>query len=279
MMNAKSTRVSIIMGIYNCADTLHEAIQSILEQTFSSWELIMCDDGSSDDTYTVAQIYQNMYPDKIKLLRNNSNMGLNHTLNRCLELVKGEYIARQDGDDMSLPHRFEVQLKAFEQYPEVAIVSSSMALFDNSGEWGNIIRKPFPQKKDLVNGTPFAHAPCLVRADALRAVGGYSEHKCLIRVEDYHLWYKMYNAGYRGMNLEEVLYRCRDDQAAQKRRKFKYRINECYVRWLAFKDFHLPLIMLPVVIKPLLIGLLPTFVYRIFHKSNLTISDHSKEVT
>ena len=81
------------------------------------------------------------------------------------------------------------------------------------------------------------------------------------------------------MNLQEVLYRCRDDRAAQKRRKFKYRINECYVRWLAFKDFHLPLIMLPVVIKPLLVGLLPSFVYRILHKSKLTASDHFKEAT
>ena len=272
-------KVSIIMGVYNCADTLKEAIESIIAQTIDSWEMIMCDDGSSDDTYAVAKSYQDRYPDRIKLIRNASNTGLNHTLNRCLELANGEYIARQDGDDMSLPHRFEVQLKAFEKYPELAIVSGSMVLFDRTGEWGNMIRKPFPKKKDLVHGTPFAHAPCLVRADAFRAVGGYSEKKFLIRVEDYHLWYKMYKAGYIGMNLQEVLYRCRDDRAAQKRRKFKYRINECYVRWLAFKDFHLPLIMLPVVIKPLLVGLLPSFVYRILHKSKLTASDHFKEAT
>ena len=277
-MNETCIQISIIMGIYNCADTLHEAIRSIIDQTFDSWELIMCDDGSDDNTFSVAQIYQNMYPNKIKLLRNSTNMGLNYTLNQCLKYVNGEYVARQDGDDISLPHRFEVQLKAFEQHPELSIVSSSMVLFDSMGEWGEVIRKSFPEKKDIINGTPFAHAPCIVRTDAIRTVGGYSEQKRLMRVEDYHLWYKMYKAGYKGMNLKDVLYRCRDDRAAQKRRKFKYRINECYVRWLTFKDFRLPLIVLPAVIKPLLVGLLPSFAYRILHKSKYLVSNHTKEV-
>ena len=112
-------------------------------------------------------------------------------------------------------------------------------------------------------------------ADALRAVGGYSERNRLMRVEDYHLWYKMYKAGYKGMNLQEILYRCRDDRAAQKRRKLTYRMNECYVRWLVFRDFHLPVYLLPLVIKPLLVGLLPSSIYRSLHKAQFASSDHS----
>lgn len=266
-MNDASVQVSIIMGIYNCANTLDNAVRSIINQTMDSWELIMCDDGSSDGTYAIAQGYQSRYSDQIKLISNPKNMGLNFTLNRCLELAQGKYIARQDGDDFSVPQRLAVQVAALEQHPEMAIISASMALFDGTGEWGVITRAPFPQKHDLIHGTPFAHAPCLINASALRSVGGYSENRRLIRVEDYHLWYKMYKTGYKGMNLSEVLYYCRDDRAAQGRRKLKYRVNECYVRWLVFKDFGLSILMLPFVIMPLIVGMLPSFLYRLLHKS------------
>ena len=269
-MKDTSIRVSIIMGIYNCVDTLEKSIDSILSQTFRSWELIMCDDGSSDDTYTIAKKYQCRYSDQIKLIRNTSNKGLNYTLNRCLELAQGEYIARQDGDDTSLPRRLELEVQAMEQHPDMAVVSTAMVLFDNKGKWGQIVRKQYPQKEDLIRGTPFAHAPCLIRSDVLRSIGGYSEHKRLMRVEDYHLWYKLYRAGYQGMNLQEVLYQCLDDRSAQNRRKLRYRINECYIRWLVFIDFGLPMYNAPMIIFPLLVGLLPSFAYSILHKAKFT---------
>lgn len=269
MIENRDNLVSVIMGIYNCADTLDEAILSILSQTMGSWELIMCDDGSIDNTYAIAESYRSSYPNKITLIRNTTNMGLNHTLNRCLDLAHGKYIARQDGDDMSLPHRFEAQVKTLEKHPEMAVVSASMSLFDSTGEWGKIARKDYPEKQDLIYGTPFAHAPCLVRAEVMRAVDGYSDETRLRRVEDYHLWYKIYKAGYKGMNLQEILYRCRDDRAAQRRRKMIYRINESYVRWLVFKNLRISPILLPLVIKPILIGLLPSFFYKTLHKIRL----------
>ena len=78
-------KVSIIMGIYNCAKTLPEAIDSIIAQTFTDWQLIMCDDGSIDNTYMVAKAYADNDPVRFILLQNEHNMGLNHTLNRCLD--------------------------------------------------------------------------------------------------------------------------------------------------------------------------------------------------
>lgn len=89
-----AAKISILMGIYNCASTLAEAIDSILAQTFTDWELILCDDGSKDDTYAVADSYRRRYPHKIILIKNPQNMGLNFTLNHCLEHASGEYIAR-----------------------------------------------------------------------------------------------------------------------------------------------------------------------------------------
>ena len=99
--------VSVIMGIYNCADALPEAIDSLLAQTFTDWNLVMCDDGSRDATYEVAERYRRTYPERITLLKNEQNMGLNYTLNRCLSVADGAYIARQDGDDVSMPSSFE----------------------------------------------------------------------------------------------------------------------------------------------------------------------------
>lgn len=209
------------MGIYNCAETLPEAIESILNQTFTNWELIMCDDGSTDDTYSVAEKYTSAYRNKIVLLKNEKNMGLNYTLNKCLTIAKGEYIARMDGDDHCSTNRFEVELDVFKREPEIAIVSTDMQYFDETGVWGNIRHPTYPTKRDFLSGTPFCHAPCLVKKEAYLAVRGYSNEKRLLRVEDYYLWVKKYQAGYKGKNIHLPLYQMRDDRNAYSRRKFK----------------------------------------------------------
>ena len=123
-------KISVLMGIYNCEATLPAAIDCILAQTVENWELILCDDGSADNTFSVAQGYVDKYPEKIILLKNEKNMGLNHTLNRCLETARGEYIARMDGDDLCSPDRFKKELAALEAHPEMALVSTAMTYFD-----------------------------------------------------------------------------------------------------------------------------------------------------
>lgn len=266
-MNAK---ISILMGIYNCAGTLAEAIDSILSQTYTNWELILCDDGSSDDTYAIAQDYQNRFPDKIILLKNEKNMGLNYTLNHCLEHATGEFIARMDGDDISLPHRFETELVALEAEPDLDVVSCSMIYFDDDGDFGgNTQVCTYPQKEMLVRGTVHCHAPCMVRTETMRKVNGYSVDPKLLRVEDWHLWIKIYAAGGKGKNLTEPLYKMRDDRNAAARRKFRYRINEAHVAAFAVKTLNLPKWKYIYVLRPILVGLLPGFVYRFLHKQKL----------
>ncbi len=261
--------ISVIMGIFNCADTLAEAIDCILAQTATDWELILCDDGSTDDTFAVASVYQAQYPDKIVLLRNETNLGLNATLNKCLSAAKGKYIARMDGDDRCAVDRFEKELAVLEQEPDIAIVSTDMAHFDETGIWGRIAHPTAPEPRDLLRETPFCHAPCMVRREAYEAVGGYSVSERLLRVEDYHLWVKMYKAGFRGRNIHEVLYHMRDDRHAYSRRKFRYRLNEAYVKALVVKLFHLPITGYVHVLRPIIVGLLPAFMYDRLHKKRL----------
>lgn len=261
--------ISVIMGIYNCAETLSDAIESILSQTFSDWELIMCDDGSSDNTYSVAEEYFLKYPEKIKLLKNEKNLGLNATLNRCLAVAEGEFIARMDGDDTCVSDRFEKELEALTADENLAVVGSAMSLFDENGTWGNMMSPEYPTARDFLSGSPFCHASCIMRRAALEKVGGYGDEKKLLRVEDYHLWMKFYAAGYVGRNLPEPLYSMRDDRAAYKRRKFRYRLNEAYVRRLCVRQLGLPFYCYVYSLRPIAVGLLPEKIYLALHRGQL----------
>lgn len=257
------------MGIYNCEKTLDEAIESILSQTYTNWFMIMCDDCSTDKSYEIADKYCKKYPDKFLLLKNDSNKGLNYTLNKCLSYVETEYVARMDADDISLPTRFEKEIHFLEQNSSYKIVGTQMIYFDENGDWGRTSGCEIPKKEDIVKCTPFCHATCMLKSDAYRQVGGYSVDKKLLRVEDYHLWIKMYEKGFKGYNLQEILYKMRDDRAATKRRTYQNRINEAYVKKLAIKFLNLPKWNYVYVIKPLIIGLLPISLYEFLHKRRL----------
>ena len=262
-------RISVLMGIYNCAGTLPAAIECILSQTVQDWELILCDDGSADDTYAVAKGYAEQYPDKIILMKNEKNMGLNYTLNRCLAAAGGELVARMDGDDLCRADRFQKELAALAENPEMAVVSTAMEFFDETGTWGRSHPKPRPQKTDFLYGTPFCHAPCMARRAALEAVGGYTDDKKFLRVEDFDLWVKLYAAGYRGMNLDEPLYQMRDDRNAFSRRKFRYRVNEARVIRKAVKLLRLPKSGYLRALRPIAVGLMPGWLYKRLHKKRL----------
>lgn len=258
--------ISVIMGIYNCADTLEEAVDCIINQTYQNWELIMCDDCSGDNTLEVAERYVARFPKQITVLKNEKNMGLNYTLNKCLAVAKGEYIARMDGDDLCAPERFQKEKSVLDANPDIAFVSTDMLFFDDNGVWGRTDSIERPTGSDLLKSTQFCHAACMVRREAYAKVGGYSVENRLLRVEDYHLWVKMYEHGFYGMNILEPLYSMRDDINAQHRKKYKYRINEAYVKAYAVKHLRLAKWGYIFCLKPLIVGLIPGFIYKIVHK-------------
>ena len=251
-----SGKVSVLMGIYNCADTLEQAVEAIRKQTYTNWELILCDDGSADETYQVAQSLA-AKDDRIILLRNEKNLGLNQTLNNCLAAASGEYIARMDGDDDCLPERFARQIALLESDPSYQITSSPMILFDENGEWGRTHLREFPTAANVVGGTAICHAPVMLRKECMDAVGGYTVSKRTMRVEDVDLWIKLYAKGYRCRNILQPLYRMRNDQNAFSRRKYIYRINSTYVRLRGCRMLHLGPRSYLKAFRPMLIGLVP----------------------
>lgn len=254
------------MGIYNCAPYLEEALDSLYSQTFQDFEVIMCDDGSVDNTFEIAKKNAERHRNII-LLRNEQNQGLNKTLNNCLRYAKGKYIARMDGDDISLPTRFEKEVLFLDNNPDIAIVSTPMIYFDGEGEFRRGKGGYYPTNRTFIFHTPHCHAPCMVRTEAYKAVGGYSEDRKLLRVEDYHLWMKMYSLGYKGYNLEDCLYAMRDDRNAIKRRTWSNAFNEVYVHILATHTLKLPFYSYFYSFIPVLKRLLPRNLYIKFHKS------------
>lgn len=257
------------MGIYNCEEYLSESIESIIAQTYTNWELIMCDDGSFDKTYEVAQRYAKKYPKKIILLSNKINMGLNYTLNKCIDIASGDYIARQDGDDVSLPERLEIEMEFLLSHPEYSLVSSNMLFFDENGVWGESHNFGEVKKENFIKGSPICHAPCVVKKEALKTVGGYSVADKYLRVEDYHLWFKLFIAGYKSYNLLECLYKMRDDKKAYKRRTIKNRINETRLKIWGFHKIKIPLIKRIWAFKPIILALMPISIYQYLHRKNM----------
>lgn len=262
-------KVSILAGIYNCADTLNESIESLISQSFTNWELIMCDDGSIDSTRAVALKYSALYPDKIKVIYNETNRGLSYSLNKCFESSVGNFIARQDGDDLSSPDRIKKMYDFLIQNPGFDIVSSAMIHFDESGEWGRSKVILNPKKTDFIFGTPFCHAASMFTRKAFLAVNRYTDSKLVLRVEDYDLWSKMYSKGFKGANLDEPLYKMRDDRNAFLRRKYKYRINEAIALFKSYQRLGIDFTKYIYVIRPLIVGLLPSKVYNYMHKRKL----------
>lgn len=258
-------KISVLMGMYNCSDTLREAVDSIERQTYQNWELVMCDDGSSDDTFAIASKISEL-DSRIILLRNEKNLGLNKTLNKCFQISSGEFIARMDADDICVPERFEKQLSVLFNKNEYSIVSSRMFLFDENGVWGETFQKEIPSTEDVVISSPICHAPVMMYRLCMEKVGGYTEDARVLRVEDVDLWIKLYAAGYRCYNIPEALYGMRNDKNAFKRRKYKYRINSTRVRLRGCYCFRLRPIFYLKALEPMIIGLVPAGVRKKIRK-------------
>lgn len=250
--------ISVLMGVYNTNQEkmVRRAIESIQNQTFTNWEFIICDDGSDDGTYELlSKIIKG--DNRIRLIRNKENQGLAAALNHCLEFASGTYAARMDVDDISMPERFEKQIKFLERNHEYQLVGSAVELFDSNGIWGQRSMPEKPEKKAFLWGSPFVHPSILIRRDVLVKIKGYRVAKETKRTEDYDLFMRCYAAGFKGYNMQEVLYQFCEDKNSVTRKKYRYRIDEAKIRYKGFRKLGLMPKGILYVFKPLIVGLLP----------------------
>ena len=250
-------RVSVITGAYNIGEcySFSASIESILRQTYSDLEFIICDDGSGDNTWELLESLASTDP-RIKLLKNEKNLGLAPTLNRCIEAASGEYIARHDCDDVSAPERIEKQVQFLDTHPDVALVGANAYLFDRKGVWGEKIYPDPVTKRDFLFCSPYQHGAVIFRREALIKAGSYRVAKETHRTEDYDLFMTLATFS-EGANLQEFLYYFCEDENTLGRRKYKDKINEAKVRRIGFSKLGLFPRAIPYVIKPLIVGLIP----------------------
>lgn len=253
------------MGIYNCEKTLSAAIDSIVKQTYEDWELILCDDCSTDSTYQVAKEYAEKNK-KIVLLRNDKNLRLSATLNKCLSVARGELIARMDADDYCKHHRLKVQVDFLDTHPEVDCVGSAMIVFDEDGEKGVRRGLEYPTKDYLKYSTPFAHPTIMMRKKAYDELDGYTKSPKAIRCDDTDLWFRFYALGFNGYNIQEPLYYYREGINDYKKRTFRTSWETFVVTINGFRLLNFPKWKYVYALRPLLSAFVPKALLHYYHK-------------
>lgn len=254
--------VSVIMGTFNGRRRIDTAIESILDQTYPSIELLICDDASTDGTFEyLTEKYGK--DNRIRLVRLGVNSGLSAALNRCIDVARGEYIARMDDDDVSHPDRIARQIECLERHPEIQFVSTNINYFDDDGVFGCTAGEDVVRSKvDVYVGRTFIHPTVVIRRDAIEAVGRYTVSKLTRRGQDYDLWCKLYHAEYRGLVMGDILYDYYESRSSIKNRKMKYRIDHIRVKLGWRRKLGLPMRYDMAVIHDIVAIMIPSFIYR-----------------
>lgn len=217
-------KVSVAMSVYNGAEYLRASIDSVLTQSFDDFEFIIVDDGSTDRSAEIVR----SYTDSRIVLRQQSNQGVATALNHALRLAHGEYVARQDADDVSLPERFLKQVEFLDTHPEVAVVGTAATLIDRTGRRFSTFM-PFTRHerlvKELKRGVcPLMHGAVMLRNTALSQSGVYNP--VFNWMQDVELWLRI-SQYHRLANMREVLYQFRKhDSSTTYKARIDLRIRE-----------------------------------------------------
>ncbi|WP_299101264.1 glycosyltransferase [uncultured Winogradskyella sp.] len=210
----QSPKLTVLLPVYNCAKYVGAAIDSVLMQTFKDFEFIIIDDASTDDTLKIINTYSDA---RIKVIKQQNNYGITHNLNYGLTIAQGEYIARMDGDDISLPKRFEKQITYLDANPNVIVCGTNYKILDTD------IIKNLPSSHDdikveLLYGSCFGHPTVMMRRSVFQE-NKIAYNTTLETAQDYNLWVRLLQYG-ELHNLTEVLleYRIHEDQISKKRK-------------------------------------------------------------
>lgn len=189
---ASAPLVSIIMPVYNTAAYVGQAIQSVLDQRFTDWELIIVDDGSSDGSEAVIRNYTDP---RIRFERHTPNRGVSPTLNRALELCRGTFVARHDSDDLSLPERLEQQMAYLQADPACGIIGTYATTIDPEGAVvGAIEHHPVTDagiRFASFFDSPFVSSTVIFRRELLAFTGGFDNDPARPVWDDYDMWSRL----------------------------------------------------------------------------------------
>lgn len=193
--------ISVILSVFNGENHVSNAIESVLNQTYESFEFLILDDASTDSTYKIMKSYQ-IHDKRIKLHKNNSNIGLTKSLNFLISKAKFDFIARQDADDISLSERFSSQLSVFntENFDAVttrAIIKGENTFTPNYSYY-------LPRKFVMKIKNPFIHGSLMIKKGVLNKLGNYNEN--FYYAQDYKLMNDLVKQNFKSKIIKEPLY-------------------------------------------------------------------------
>jgi glycosyltransferase involved in cell wall biosynthesis len=202
--------ISVIMAVYNGQQYIKEAINSVLNQQFHDFEFIIIDDGSTDNSLKIIQEYQKQ-DSRIVVIQNETNIGLPASLNKGLDLAKGLYIARMDGDDINDLSRLKKQVEFLEENPDIDILGCELNIINQDGtetgqKW-SYLTAPSEIAISCFFESPVPHASIMIRSKIFNENKVRYNEKYRV-AQDYELWSRLIT-NYKFSNLNEALYHCR----------------------------------------------------------------------
>jgi glycosyltransferase involved in cell wall biosynthesis len=213
--------VSVIMSVYNQETTIAAAIESVIAQTYTDWEFIIIDDCSADRSLEIVRRYARQH-DRIRVLKNEHNMGLAASLNKGIKAAQGKYVARMDGDDFSYKERLEKQVAFMKDNPVVDVLGSGAELIAENGEtiaYTNLSETHCELVANIYKICPFFHSSVIIRQELLKRFDGYNER--LRRGQDFDLWSRMCRKA-TFHNLQEPLIRYQTNSYKRSLKKILY---------------------------------------------------------
>lgn len=229
----KNHKVTVLMSVYNGERYLKKAIDSILNQTFRDFEFLIINDGSSDSS---AEILKGYNDPRIKVIDNKKNMGLTRSLNKGLRLARGEYMAREDANDISLPRRLEKQIAFLNSKPEYGLVGCWNYMIGTNKKIKDKVLF-FTDHNDIVQtlllANHFVHSSVMFRKECIKKLGGYNED--LKFAQDYDLWLRIAEH-YKVANLKEFLHYWRyekhgiSSKMCEEQEKYAYMIRDAFIK-------------------------------------------------
>ncbi|MBD1424938.1 glycosyltransferase family 2 protein [Sphingobacterium arenae] len=234
MPDKKKIQITVFMAAYNAADYIAASIESVLEQTYTNFELLIVDDGSTDNTVEIIRSFEDP---RIRFIQNDGNKGQPYTRNLALKEANGEFLAVLDSDDIAFPNRLEIQLQHFLNRPQLAVLGGKAHIIDKHGmRTGQEVIPICGSKKlhaALLFYNSFVHPTVMMRMAAFRDIGGYPNH---LVAQDYALFSRM-ALKYEVDNVSEFLgeYRIHDNNisirkkdlaAAQLRIILRYQLDK-----------------------------------------------------
>lgn len=254
--------VSILMGTNCCAeklDALKLAVSSILKQSYSDFEFLICETDASD----AAKKYLELIEDsRVRVITNKESKTLAQKLNCCLFQARGSVIVRMDDDDISDSTRIEKQITFLQTHTSIDFLGCNVVFDDKCGYTSVRTFPPFPSPKDFLHIMPFIHPTLCFRKEVLLAVGGYRESIWCDGCEDYDLLLRLYEHGFQGANLQEVLFNYSVQNNLYKNKRYFIRINEAVTRFQRFYALGMFPQAIPYVFRPLIVGLIPSSILR-----------------